>query len=132
MNTKYNLIENRIETYELRLSNLHNWKLVFDIHNKLTERRKNLLKEIEIINNIIKKSKILITNTETIEHIDNGEMNLIAKDISNNYKKLPTNKNCARQIIDLIINATIKLQKSIAKLLGFSLYPRIVLFDECE
>ena len=80
----------------------------------------------------LKKSKILITNTETIDHIDNGEMNLIAKDISNNYKKLPTNKNCARQVIDLIINATIKLQKSIAKLLGFSLYPRIVLFNQCE
>ena len=40
-----NTIENRMETYEKRLSNLENWKTIFDNHLKLLEKKKQFNKK---------------------------------------------------------------------------------------
>ena len=102
MNMNLNTIENRMEIYEKRLSNLENWKTIFDNHLKLLEM------SIKVINDFT-----------DVDNIDNGGIDLSVKYLAEEITKISTKPICIKTILFYLLNATIDCQKRIVNTIDY-------------
>ena len=69
MSANLTTIENRMEIYEKRLSNLENWKTIFDNHLKLLEKKRQLQQKTKQIDKLLEMSIKVINDFTDIKGI---------------------------------------------------------------
>ena len=119
MNMNLNTIENRMEIYEKRLSNLENWKTIFDNHLKLLEKKKQLQQKTKQIDRLLEMSIKAINDFTDVDNIDNGGIDLSVKYLAEEITKISTKPICIKTILFYLINATIDCQKRIVNTIDY-------------
>ena len=118
MDPKVIPIQERIENYEKRLENLKYWKLIFQIYNELTNRKKHLSDELEKIEHILDKCVPIITSEINIDEIDNGSINILIKSlVSQNQEIAKGKKTLLITGLEYLVNAAIFWQHRIVDII---------------
>ena len=119
MNMNLNTIENRMEIYEKRLSNLENWKTIFDNHLKLLEKKKQLQQKTKQIDRLLEMSIKAINDFTDVDNIDNGGIDLSVKYLAEEITKISTKPISIKTILFYLLNATIDCQKRIVNTIDY-------------
>ena len=119
MSANLTTIENRMEIYEKRLSNLENWKTIFDNHLKLLEKKKQLQQKTKQIDRLLEMSIKAINDFTDVDNIDNGGIDLSVKYLAEEITKISTKPICIKTILFYLLNATIDCQKRIVNTIDY-------------
>lgn len=119
MSANLTTIENRMEIYEKRLSNLENWKTIFDNHLKLLEKKKQLQQKTKQIDKLLEMSIKVINDFTDVDNIDNGDIDFSVKYLAEEITKISTKPLCIKSILDYSLNAIIGCQKRIVNTIDY-------------
>ena len=119
MSANLTTIENRMEIYEKRLSNLENWKTIFDNHLKLLEKKRQLQQKTKQIDRLLEMSIKAINDFTDVDNIDNGGIDLSVKYLAEEITKISTKPICIKTILFYLLNATIDCQKRIVNTIDY-------------
>tara|TARA_B100000378_G_C18003584_1_gene398107 strand:+ start:517 stop:915 length:399 start_codon:yes stop_codon:yes gene_type:complete len=119
MSANLTTIENRMEIYEKRLSNLENWKTIFDNHLKLLEKKKQLQQKTKQIDKLLEMSIKVINDFTDVDNIDNGDIDLSVKYLAEEITKISTKPICIKTILHYSLNAIIDCQKRIVNTIDY-------------
>ena len=119
MSANLTTIENRMEIYEKRLSNLENWKTIFDNHLKLLEKKRQLQQKTKQIDKLLEMSIKVINDFTDVDNIDNGGIDLSVKYLAEEITKISTKPICIKTILHYSLNAIIDCQKRIVNTIDY-------------
>ena len=119
MSANLTTIENRMEIYEKRLSNLENWKTIFDNHLKLLEKKRQLQQKTKQIDKLLEMSIKVINDFTDVDNIDNGDIDFSVKYLAEEITKISTKPLCIKSILDYSLNAIIGCQKRIVNTIDY-------------
>ena len=119
MSANLTTIENRMEIYEKRLSNLENWKTIFDNHLKLLEKKRQLQQKTKQIDKLLEMSIKVINDFTDVDNIDNGDIDLSVKYLAEEITKISTKPICIKTILHYSLNAIIDCQKRIVNTIDY-------------
>lgn len=119
MSANLTTIENRMEIYEKRLSNLENWKTIFDNHLKLLEKKRQLQQKTKQIDKLLEMSIKVINDFTDVDNIDNGDIDFSVKYLAEEITKISTKPICIKTILHYSLNAIIDCQKRIVNTIDY-------------